>query len=97
MLDKFITVHNAESDIQQRTSGENTASNSSAVRPAQPLQSCDQVVEVEFRFAGKEKGFSLGTYPEVSLSAARDWRDEARKHIANRIDLGAERGPRLFC
>jgi hypothetical protein len=54
------------------------------------------VVEVEFRFACKEKGLSLDTYPEVSLSAARDWRDEARKHIANRVDLGAERSPRLF-
>jgi integrase len=36
----------------------------------------------KFRFDGKEKLLSLGTYPDVSLQAARDKRDEARKLIA---------------
>ena len=37
-----------------------------------------------FRYsvAGKEKLLSLGTYPDVSLRAARDARDEARKLLS---------------
>ena len=46
---------------------------------------------LKFRFGGKEKGLSLGVYPEVSLKDARDRRDDARKQIANGIDPGAER------
>ena len=46
---------------------------------------------LKFRLAGREKGLSLGTYPEVSLAAARDRRDDARKQIAGGIDPGAER------
>lgn len=34
---------------------------------------------------GKEKLMSFGTYPEVSLAAARDKRDEARKQIASGV------------
>ena len=37
----------------------------------------------KYRFEGKEKLLSLGTYPEVSLKQARDKRDDARKLIAN--------------
>jgi len=33
----------------------------------------------KYRFEGKEKLLSLGTYPEVSLSQARQRRDAARK------------------
>ena len=40
----------------------------------------------KYRFGGKEKSLSLGTYPEISLSQARDKRDEFRKQIANNID-----------
>ncbi len=36
----------------------------------------------KFRFRGKEKRLSLGVYPEISLKAARDQRDEARKLLA---------------
>jgi integrase len=36
----------------------------------------------KYRFEGKEKLLSLGTYPEVSLKEARDKRDEARKLLA---------------
>ena len=40
----------------------------------------------KYRFGGKEKLISLGTYPEVSLAQARGKRDEARKQIADGID-----------
>lgn len=46
---------------------------------------------LKFRFGGKEKGLSLGTYPEVRLKDARVRRDDARRRIANGIDPGAER------
>jgi integrase len=40
----------------------------------------------KYRFEGKEKLLSLGTYPEISLSDARRRRDEARKQVAQGID-----------
>jgi integrase len=40
----------------------------------------------KYRFAGKEKLLSLGTYPEISLSDARKRREEARKLLANDVD-----------
>ncbi|HEY9136452.1 MAG TPA: Arm DNA-binding domain-containing protein [Pseudomonadales bacterium] len=43
---------------------------------------------VKYRFAGKEKSLSLGTYPDVSLKDARSRRDEARKLLTNGIDPG---------
>lgn len=46
---------------------------------------------VKYRFAGKEKSLSLGTYPDVSLKDARSRRDEARKLLANEIDPGQNR------
>jgi len=46
---------------------------------------------LKYRFGGKEKLLALGTYPEVSLSDARDRRSEARKLLANGIDPGEER------
>ncbi|MEQ9546419.1 MAG: tyrosine-type recombinase/integrase [Marinobacter sp.] len=39
-----------------------------------------------YRFAGKERTYSLGTYPEVSLKEARDGRDNARKLLAENKD-----------
>jgi len=45
----------------------------------------------KYRFNGKEKLLALGTYPEVSLSEAREKRDIARKHVAAGIDPGAVR------
>lgn len=45
----------------------------------------------KFRFGGKEKLLSFGTYPEVSLSDARDRRMEARKQVAAGIDPGEAR------
>ncbi len=37
----------------------------------------------KYRFEGKEKLLSLGTYPDVSLKQARDKRDDARNLLAN--------------
>lgn len=41
---------------------------------------------LRYRFLGKEKTLALGVYPEVSLSEAREKRDESRKLIAANID-----------
>ncbi len=42
-----------------------------------------------YRFGGRQKLLSLGSYPEVSLAEARTTRDEARKLLRNRIDPSA--------
>ncbi len=42
----------------------------------------------KYRFDGKEKLISFGTYPEVSLADARDKRVDARKQVAAGIDPG---------
>ncbi len=47
--------------------------------------------KLKYRFAGKEKKLPLGAYPEVSLSEARDKRDEARRLLRDDIDPGIER------
>jgi integrase len=39
-----------------------------------------------YRFAGKEKTYSLGSYPEVTLKKAREGRDDARKLLADNKD-----------
>lgn len=46
---------------------------------------------LKYRFEGKEKMLSLGTYPETGLKAAREKRDEARKLLSQGIDPSAER------
>lgn len=43
----------------------------------------------KYRFAGKEKLLALGTYPELSLSAAREAREDARRLLARGIDPSA--------
>ena len=40
----------------------------------------------KYRFGGKEKRIALGGYPEVSLKAARDARDDARKIRQGGVD-----------
>jgi integrase len=45
----------------------------------------------KYRFGGKEKLVSLGTYPEVGLKRVREKRDEARKQVADGVDPGVER------
>ncbi|ARK80349.1 integrase [Burkholderia pseudomallei] len=43
---------------------------------------------LKYRFGGKEKRYSLGVYPEVTLATARKKRDEAREMLAAGIDPG---------
>ena len=45
----------------------------------------------KYKFAGKEKLLSLGQYPDVPLSLARERRDEARKLLARAVDPSAEK------
>jgi integrase len=40
----------------------------------------------KYRFEGKEKRIAFGVYPDVSLSEAREKREEARKQVAAGID-----------
>ena len=44
-----------------------------------------------YRFEGKQKLWSFGSYPAVSLKDARHRRDEARELLARGIDPGAEK------
>ena len=46
---------------------------------------------MKYRFEGKEKRLSFGTYPAVSLKEARDKREEARKQLARGIDPAAQK------
>ena len=45
-----------------------------------------KLFRLKFRFRGKEKLLTLGSYPEVTLKQARDKRDAARKLLAEGID-----------
>jgi len=45
----------------------------------------------KYRYTGKEKRLSLGVYPDVSLKAAREKRDAARRQLAAGIDPGEAR------
>lgn len=45
----------------------------------------------DYTFEGKRKTVSMGTYPEISLKAAREKRDEARRMVATGIDPSANR------
>ncbi|OZB35158.1 MAG: integrase [Halothiobacillus sp. 14-56-357] len=40
----------------------------------------------DYRFDGKRKTLSMGTYPDVNLKQARAYRDEARQLVANGTD-----------
>ena len=42
----------------------------------------------KYRFSGVEKKLSFGAFPDVSLAAAREARDEARRQLTNTIDPG---------
>jgi integrase len=46
---------------------------------------------LKYRFEGKEKRISLGTYPEVSLQLARARRDDARRQVAEGSDPSESR------
>jgi integrase len=45
----------------------------------------------KYRFAGKEKLLSMGTYPDTGLKAAREKRDRARALLAEGVDPSATR------
>ena len=46
---------------------------------------------LKYRFEGREKLLSLGTYPDISLKLAREARDQARQLVAQGIDPSAHR------
>ncbi|RYE02125.1 MAG: DUF4102 domain-containing protein [Sphingobacteriales bacterium] len=46
---------------------------------------------LKYRFGGKEKLVSLGTYPDTSLKEARERRDKARQELAQGIDPSSKR------
>jgi integrase len=46
---------------------------------------------LKYRFEGREKLLSLGTYPEISLADARMRRDDARSQVSHGIDPGVLR------
>lgn len=43
---------------------------------------------MDYRFAGKRKTLALGSYPSISLAAAREARDSARKLLEENTDPG---------
>jgi len=45
----------------------------------------------KYRFLGKEKLLSLGSYPDISLAAARERRDGLRRLVASGIDPSTQR------
>jgi integrase len=45
--------------------------------------------QLKYRYDGKEKKLSFGSYPTLSLADARQRREDARKLLANGIDPGA--------
>jgi integrase len=45
----------------------------------------------KYRFGGKEKLLSLGTFPEVTLQQARSKREVMRSDVANGVDPGVKR------
>ncbi len=47
--------------------------------------------QLGYRFDGKQKVFSIGVYPAVSLADARQRRDEAKKLLAQGIDPNAKK------
>ncbi len=46
---------------------------------------------LKYRFGGKEKRLSLGTYPDTGLADAREKRDASRKLLAQGVDPGVQR------
>lgn len=46
---------------------------------------------LKYRYNGKERGISLGIYPDVSLKRARALRDDARRTLAEGTDPSARR------
>jgi integrase len=57
----------------------------------QPKPIGSKLWRLAYRFGGKQKALALGIYPAVSLSQARDGRDEAKKLLAVGIDPSVQR------
>ena len=50
---------------------------------------------MDFRLNGKRKTYAIGVWPEISLTRARELREEAREQIQRGIDLlKQDRSPR---
>jgi integrase len=56
-----------------------------------PKPAGSKLWRLAYRFGGKQKALALGIYPSVSLSQARDGRDEAKKLLASGIDPSVRR------
>ncbi len=57
----------------------------------QPKPIGSKLWRLAYRFGGKQKTLALGIYPTVSLSQARDGRDEAKKLLASGVDPSVQR------
>jgi integrase len=55
------------------------------------LPSGSKLWRLAYRFAGKQKTLALGSYPTVSLAAAREQREQAKGLLRSGIDPSAER------
>jgi hypothetical protein len=49
---------------------------------------------LKYRFAGKEKTLSIGAYPDVPITKARQARDKARQRLREGIDPSGEKQQR---
>jgi len=56
-----------------------------------PKPTGSKLWRLAYRFGGKQKALALGVYPTISLSQARDGRDEAKKLLAGGIDPSVQR------
>ncbi len=52
--------------------------------------------QLRYRIGGKERTYSIGTYPEVSLAEAREAKDDARQLIKDGVDPVAHRRARRW-
>jgi len=50
---------------------------------------------LKYRFAGKQKTYAVGVYPEISLKKARDTVDRVREMLREGLDPGAEKKRKL--
>ncbi|MBB6243082.1 integrase arm-type DNA-binding domain-containing protein [Rhodanobacter sp. MP1X3] len=90
-----VTIRKAKPGIKPTGSGEQTD------KPYKMGDSGGLYLEVapaggkwwrlKYRFGGKEKRLSLGTYPDTGLADAREKRDAARKLLAAGVDPGEQR------
>lgn len=75
------------SRLQPRTTAYKVADDHGLYLHIQP--SGAKLWRFKFRFRGVEKKLSIGKYPEISLKAAREKRDDARRMLSDGIDPAA--------